>query len=323
MSKPSVFVTRRWPSASEEAMDAEFDVTRNKDDDQLPAEALSAAMRTHDALAVTVTDPMDGATIEAGAGGRCRVVANFGVGVNHIDHAAAARHGLLVTNTPGVLTDATADIAVTLMLMAARRAGEGERELRQGGWTGWRPTHLMGRQLTGRTLGIIGMGRIGQATARRAALGFGMDIVFYNRSVVADCGPFSAEQMPTVEAVCAASDIVSLHCPGGEETRHILGREALAAMGPHGILINTARGDVVDEAALADALENGDIGGAGLDVFQNEPDINPRLLAAPNTVLLPHLGSATVETRNAMGMMVCENLKAFFSEEAVPNPVNP
>ncbi len=322
MTKPSVFITRRWPAASEAAMHEAFDVTMNDADEQLSAEAIAEAMLSHDAIAPTVTDPVGETTIESGAGGKCRIIANFGVGVNHIDSKAASRHGMIITNTPGVLTDATADIALTLMLMTMRRAGEGERELRAGEWSGWRPTHLLGQQMTGKTLGIIGMGRIGKATARRAALGFGMKIVFYNRSTVNDCGDFEGEQLPTVEAVCQHADLVSLHCPGGEETRHILGEKALAAMPSHGIVINTARGDVVDEEALADALHGGHIGGAGLDVFQGEPVINPRLMNAPNVVLLPHLGSATTETRNAMGMTVCENLKAFFAGKDVPNPVH-
>ena len=206
------------------------------------------------------------------------------------------------------------------MLMTMRRAGEGEREVRADGWTGWRPTHLLGQQMTGKTLGIIGMGRINQATAARAALGFGMKVVFYNRSQVADCEPFDAEQLETVADVCAAADIVSLHCPGGASNAYSRA-EALAAMKPTDVVINTARGDVVDEEALYDALEEGRIGGAGLDVFQGEPVINPRLQGAPNTVLLPHLGSATVETRNAMGMTVVDNLKAFFAGKDLPNPV--
>lgn len=321
MTRPSVFITRRWPADAEAAMLADFDVTLNEGDEQLNAAAIAQAMREHDAIAPTVTDPIGAETLAAGAGGKCKIIANFGVGVNHIDIAAAKGQGLTVTNTPGVLTDATADIALTLMLMTMRRAGEGEREVRAGAWHGWRPTHLLGQQMTGKTLGIIGMGRIGKATAHRAALGFGMKIVFYNRSPVVDLGAFDAEQCASVEAVCRRADIVSLHCPGGDATRHILGAAALAAMQPHAVVINTARGDVVDEEALAAALFDGRIGGAGLDVFQGEPRINPRLMDAPNTVLLPHLGSATTETRTAMGMKTHENLTAFFGGKPVPNPV--
>jgi hydroxypyruvate reductase len=281
---------------------------------------LIEGVKTHDAIAVTVTDKIDADVIAAAAEGQCQIIANFGVGVNHIDLAAAAKHGLPVANTPGVLTDATADIAMTLMLMACRRAAEGEREIRNNAWSGWRPTHLLGMDFSGKTVGIIGMGRIGKAVARRCALGFGMKVMFYNRSKVTDCEDINAVQLDKVEEVCAKADIVSLHCPGGDETRHILSASALAAMPSHGLVINTARGDVIDEDALAKALHDGQIGGAGLDVFQGEPVINPSLLSAPNTVFLPHLGSATIETRNAMGMMVVENLKAHFAGEKLPNP---
>jgi lactate dehydrogenase-like 2-hydroxyacid dehydrogenase len=320
MSNPKVLQTRRWPQAAEQALNALFDVTVDAEDRPLSREALIEGVKTHDAIAVTVTDKIDAEVIAAAAEGQCQIIANFGVGVNHIDLAAAAKHGLPVANTPGVLTDATADIAMTLMLMACRRAAEGEREIRNNAWSGWRPTHLLGMDFSGKTVGIIGMGRIGKAVARRCALGFGMKVVFYNRSKVTDCGDINAVQLETVEEVCAKADIVSLHCPGGDETRHILSASALAAMPSHGLVINTARGDVIDEDALAKALHDGQIGGAGLDVFQGEPMINPSLLSAPNTVFLPHLGSATIETRNAMGMMVVENLKAHFAGEKLPNP---
>jgi len=320
MSNPKVLQTRRWPQAAEQVLNALFDVTVDAEDRPLSREALIEGVKTHDAIAVTVTDKIDADVIAAAAEGQCQIIANFGVGVNHIDLAAAASHGLPVANTPGVLTDATADIAMTLMLMACRRAAEGEREIRNNAWSGWRPTHLLGMDFSGKTVGIIGMGRIGKAVARRCALGFGMKVVFYNRSKVTDCEDINAVQLDTVEEVCAKADIVSLHCPGGDETRHILSASALAAMPSHGLVINTARGDVIDEDALAKALHDGQIGGAGLDVFQGEPVINPSLLSAPNTVFLPHLGSATIETRNAMGMMVVENLKAHFAGEKLPNP---
>ena len=320
MTKPKILQSRRWPEAAENALNDAFDVTVDPQDRPLTKDQMIAAIKTHDAIAVTVTDQVDADVIAAGADGNCQMIANFGVGVNHIDLAAATQHNLPVSNTPGVLTDATADIAMTLMLMCARRAGEGERELRAGGWTGWRPTHLLGMDFSGKTIGIIGMGRIGKAVARRCAHGFGMKVVFYNRSTVTDCDDMDATQLPTVEEVCAAADIISLHCPGGDETRHIMSRAAIAAMPEHGFVINTARGDVIDEAALAEALTAGQIGGAGLDVFQGEPQINPAIMAAPNTVLLPHMGSGTVETRNAMGMMVVENLKAHFAGKLLPNP---
>lgn len=317
--KLSVFVTRRWPQAAEDALADHFDVTFNEDDVPMSRDALMDGFASHDIAAPTVSDSIDADIIAAGAAGRCRLIANYGVGVNHIDLAAASASGMPVTNTPGVLTDATADIAMTLMLMLCRRAGEGERELRAGDWTGWRPTHLVGRALSGKTLGIIGMGRIGRAVAHRAYFGFGMDVVFQNRSPVDDGAGVGARQLADVAAVCAASDFVSLHCAATPQTANIMNADAIAAMRPGGYLINTARGDVVDETALARALHSGAIGGAGLDVFQGEPAINPDLLSAPNTVLLPHLGSATEETRVAMGMKVLENALAFAGGETLPD----
>ena len=321
MTRPSIFVTRRWPAPAEEALSAHFDVTFNDDDRPLSKGDLMAGFASHDIAAPTVSDVIDADVVNAGGEGRCRMIANYGVGVNHIDLAAAAAQGMAVSNTPGVLTDATADLTLTLMLMLSRRAGEGERELRAGAWSGWRPTHLVGRQMTGKTLGIIGMGRIGQAVARRAHYGFGMEVVFQNRSTIADGAGLGARQLASVAEVCAASDYVSLHCAATPETRHILGSEAIGAMSPDAYVINTARGDVVDEAALVAALESGGIAGAGLDVFQGEPVVNPAILTAPNTVLLPHLGSATQETRVAMGMKVVENARAFAAGTALPDPV--
>ncbi len=317
--KLSIFVTRRWPQAAEAALGEHFDVTLNDGDKPLSRDALIDGFASHDIAAPTVSDKIDAEIVVAGAAGKCRLISNYGVGVNHIDLAAAAAHNIPVTNTPGVLTDATADITMTLMLMLCRRAGEGERELRAGEWTGWRPTHLVGRALSGRTLGIIGMGRIGRAVAHRAHFGFGMDVVFQNRSPIADGAGFGARQLTDVAAVCAASDFVSLHCAATTETANIMNADAIAAMRPGGYLINTARGDVVDETALAKALHDGVIGGAGLDVFQGEPQINQALLSAPNTVLLPHLGSATEETRVAMGMKVVENARAFAAGFALPD----
>ncbi len=317
--KLSIFVTRRWPQAAEAALGEHFDVTLNDGDKPLSRDALIDGFASHDIAAPTVSDTIDAEIVAAGAAGKCRLISNYGVGVNHIDLAAAAAHDIPVTNTPGVLTDATADITMTLMLMLCRRAGEGERELRAGEWTGWRPTHLVGRALSGRTLGIIGMGRIGRAVAHRAHFGFGMDVVFQNRSPIADGAGVGARQLTDVAAVCAASDFVSLHCAATAETANIMNADAIAAMRPGGYLINTARGDVVDETALAKALHDGVIGGAGLDVFQGEPQVNRALLSAPNTVLLPHLGSATKETRVAMGMKVVENARAFAAGSALPD----
>lgn len=314
-------MTRRWPNAAEEALKEYFIPTFNEGDVPLTATQMAEGFATHDALAPTVSDQITADIIAAGAAGSGRLIANFGVGVNHIDLSAAASSGLAVSNTPGVLTDATADLALTLMLMVSRRAGEGERELRAGEWQGWRPTHLMGRSLSGKTLGIIGMGRIGKAVAYRAALGFGMEIIFYNRSKVTDITDYDAKQIDDLDVLCAHSDFLSLHCAASADTFHILNEDRLQHMQAHAYVINTARGDVIDEAALVRALHDGNIGGAGLDVFQGEPDIHPDILTAPNTVLLPHLGSATVETRTAMGLKVVENVRAFFAGEPLINPV--
>lgn len=229
----------------------------------------------------------------------------------------------MVTNTPGVLTDCTADLAVSLLLAVARRTGEGERQVRAGAWEGWRPTHMIGTKVTGKTLGIIGFGRIGKAMAKRCHFGSDMDVVFYNRSRIAskEAKRLGARQLDTIEDVLKAADFVSLHCPGGGENRHLIGAGRLAAMKPGACLINTARGDVIDEAALIDALERGVIRGAGLDVYEAEPQVPVRLRTLENVVLLPHLGSATEETRTAMGMKVVDNLSAFFAGREPPDRV--
>ncbi|WP_345793947.1 D-glycerate dehydrogenase [Thauera sp. JM12B12] len=323
MPRPRILVTRRWPDAVERRLCALFDTTLNADDHRLSADELRAALRAHDAVLPTVSDRLDAGVLAVEAP-RARILANYGVGYSHIDVDAARERGLVVTNTPGVLTDCTADLALTLMLMVARRAGEGERELRAGRWTGWRPTHLVGTRLSGKTLGIIGMGRIGIAVARRAQHGFGMQVVFFNRSPVAAeaLAGLQATQLEHIEDVLAQADFVSLHCPGGGANRHLIDAARLAAMKPHAFLINTARGDVVDEAALAAALQHGRLAGAGLDVFEAEPQVHPGLLALENVVLLPHLGSATRETREAMGMRVVDNLVAFFDGRRPPDQVS-
>lgn len=321
MSPPKVLLTRRWPAAVEARLQSDYDATLNPNDVPMTSAEISAALDAHDAVCVTVSDQLPAALFQAA--GRARIIGNFGVGVSHIDLDAARAAGVAVTNTPDCLTDCTADLAIALMLMLARRLGEGERELRSGNWTGWRPTHLMGRCLAGKTLGVIGMGRIGIATARRAQHGFGMKIVYHNRSAVPEdrLAGLAATRLDTVDAVIAASDVVSLHCPGGAENQHLLDAGRLAAFGPERLLVNTARGEIVDEAALAAALAAGTIGGAALDVYEREPEVHEGLLTHPSTVLLPHLGSATVETREAMGMMVLDNLDAFFAGEEPPNRV--
>ena len=309
VDKPRILVTRKWPEPVEALIAQRYDATFNDSDVALTSAQLAAAMRDFDAICPTITDPLD-ASILGVAGRRVQIIANYGAGVDHIDLAAARAAGIVVTNTPGVLTDATADIAITLMLMTTRRAGEGERELRAEQWTGWRPTHLLGTSLRGKTLGLVGFGRIAQAMAERARFGFGMNIVYFSRRPGAqeDEQRLGARFVPSLVDLVAQSDVVSLHIPGGAETRNIIDAAIFAHMAPHAILINTARGDVVDEGALIDALEAGRIGGAGLDVFAGEPHVSQRLRDAPNTVLLPHLGSATRETREAMGMRALANL---------------
>jgi gluconate 2-dehydrogenase len=246
------------------------------------------------------------------------MLANFGVGFNHIDVAAAKAAGLVVTNTPGAVTDATADIAMMLILMTARRAGEGERLVRAGQWEGWGPTQMLGMPVTGRQVGIIGMGRIGKAIARRCHAGFGMEVVFCNRSAVPDPG-VPARQVPLAEAM--AADFVVVAVPGGAATHHLIDAKALAAMRPTGILINIARGDVVAEAALVAALAEGRIAGAGLDVYEFEPQVPAALIGMENVTLLPHLGTAALEVREAMGMMAVANLVAVLDGRPPPNPV--
>jgi len=321
VERPKVLVTRRWPAEVERALQARFDVTLNASDRPLGAAELARAMDEYDVLCPTVSDRIDAEVI--GAGGRVRLFANYGVGFDHIDLAAAKARGIAVTNTPGVLTDATADIALTLLLMAARRAGEGERELRDGRWSGWRPTHLVGSALKDKVLGLVGMGRIAIATAQRAHHGFGMKIAYYGRH---ECDPavaaeLEAEFYPSLHTLLRAADFVSLHVPGGAATANLIDAEALAQMKPGAYLINTARGGIVDHDALAEALDNGRLAGAGLDVYPHEPQVPQALLGLENVVLLPHLGSANAETRVAMGMKALANVEAFARGEALPDRI--
>ncbi|MCL5776801.1 D-glycerate dehydrogenase [Limibaculum sp. FT325] len=318
MAKPRVICTRKWPARVEAELKARYDVTLNEVDVALTQDELRAAFDDYDAVCTTVTDKVDAAVMAAP--GRAKLIAQFGVGFNNIDIEAAKKASLIVTNTPGVLTDATADIALTLLLNVARRTFEGEQMLRAGEWTGWRPTQLMGVSPQGKTLGIIGMGRIGKAMAKRCFHALDMRVVFYDAFPVADAG-VPAEQLATVEEVLAASDFVSLHCPGGGENVHLINAARLAKMKKGAILVNSARGDIIDEAALVDALNSGHLGGAGLDVFEREPKITAALTKMHNVCLLPHLGSATIETREAMGMTVLANLDAFFAGRELPTRV--
>jgi lactate dehydrogenase-like 2-hydroxyacid dehydrogenase len=307
--KPRILISRRWPEAVETRLRERYDVTLNQTNTPLTVDQLRAAMGEYDALCPTVSDRVS-AEVFSAPGGRVRIIANYGAGYEHIDLEAARAAGVVVTNTPDVLTDATAELAVLLMLMTSRRAGEGERELRAGQWAGWRPTHLLGQSLAGKTLGLVGYGRIAQATALRARAAFGMTIAYHSRRRSTD--EDGAVYHDTLESLAAAADVLSLHTPGGPETHHLIDAALLRRMKPTAILINTARGSVVAEDDLAQALTDGVIAGAGLDVYQGEPKVNPALLAAPNTVLLPHLGSATLETRTAMGMRVADNLDRIF-----------
>jgi lactate dehydrogenase-like 2-hydroxyacid dehydrogenase len=314
MSKPKVIVTRRWHPEVEAVLSDRFDTVLNEDDHSMSVQELQDALRNADAVLPTVCDKVS-AEVLGTDNIRAKILGSNGVGFNHIDLDAAKAAGLTVTNTPEVLTDCTADLAMTLLLSVARRAGEGERHLRNGEWTGWRPTHMMGTSVTGKTLGLIGMGRIARAVAARAAHGFNMKIIFHDPFPprAEDIADLNATPCNSPEEVYAQADFVSLHCPGGKETYHLISTEAFKAMKPGAFVINSARGDVIDETALVAALKDGEIAGAGLDVFEKEPAVSPALAAMENVVLLPHLGSATQETRKAMGMRVVENLEAFFA----------
>lgn len=313
-----LLVTRRLPEAAMAFAAQRFDTTFREEDRGLTPEEAGQALRDFDAVLPTLGDGFTAAAFQSGPV-RARILANFGVGVNHIDVAAAKAAGVLVTNTPGAVTDATADIAVMLILMACRRAGEGERMLRAGRWTGWAPTQMLGTHVTGLTLGVVGMGRIGQAVARRCHHGFGMPVLFHNRSPRTVDLP--ARQVPTLLDLMREADVVVVAVPGGAGTRGLVGSQEIAAMKPGAVLVNIARGDVVDEEALIAALEGGGIAGAGLDVYAREPEVPDRLRALENVVLLPHLGTATLSVREAMGRMALDNLVAFSEGRELPNPV--
>ena len=337
MTRPVVTVTRRLPPAVESRLKASFDARLNDTDVPLAAAALSHALATSDALISTLGDPLNAAVLHAATlptavlhaatlpgsyAVRTKCIAHFGVGYDNIDIAVARELGITVTNTPGVLTDDTADLAMLLMLATARRAGEGERELRAGHWSGWRPTHLLGTRVSGKTLGIVGFGRIGRALAARARDGFGMRVLAWSRSLTEkEATDAGVTHCASLEALLETSDFVSVHVPSTHHTRHLINAERLSRMRPGAFLINTARGDVVDEIALVTALRAHLIAGAGLDVFEGEPAVRPELAEFPNVVLLPHIGSATLETRTAMGMLAVDNLEAFFAGRDVPNPV--
>jgi lactate dehydrogenase-like 2-hydroxyacid dehydrogenase len=313
MAKPKILVSRRWPAAVEAKLADRFNVVLNKTDVALTPAEFRQAFADFDAVLPTVTDKIGADAMELSKP-RTKLLANYGVGFTHIDMPSANAHGMVVTNTP----------AMTLMLMAARRAGEGEREVRKGGWTGWRPTHLVGTKVSGKTLGIVGFGRIGQEMARRAHHGFGMNIIVHNRSrISADVlAQFNAIQADDLDDLLPRCDFVSLHCPGGAENKHLINARRLDLMRPGAFLINTARGEVINECDLVQALAFETIGGAALDVFDNEPNIAPCLRDSDHLVMLPHLGSATAETREAMGFRVLANVEAFFDGQLLPDRVN-
>lgn len=320
--RPRVIITRKIPLACEEEAARLFDATINRDDVPLSPAQLQDALRSADALLPTVTDKVTAEVLGAEPL-RAKIIANFGVGFNNIDINAAKARGLTVSNTPDVLTDDTADIGMTLLLMVARRAAEGDRHVRNRAWTGWRPTHMLGARVTGKTLGLVGFGRIARAVAQRAHHGFGMKVIFHDPfpPKPEEARALGAEPRDSIDAVLAQSDFVSLHCPATPETRHLINSTRLGQMQKHAFLINTARGDVVDETALVAALKAGTIAGAGLDVYEKEPQVSPELLTMENVTLLPHLGSATLETRVAMGMRAIENLNLFFAGQPVRDRV--
>jgi len=321
--RPVVALTRRLPGGVERALAERFDLRLRESDDPPGADEYARWLREADGMLCAVTDSLPAELLEA-TPRRTRILANFGVGVNHIDLAAARRAGIAVTNTPDQLTEATADLTLGLILMTLRQLGEGERMLRAGSWRGWRPADLLGGEVHGRALGLVGFGRIGQAVARRAALGFGMPVHYVTRSrpvtpaVPAVAGVTRAESL---EAMLGAVDIVSLHVPATPDTHHLFDESRLRQMRPGAWLINTARGTIVDEVALVRVLADGHLAGAGLDVFEREPAIQPELLEQPGVVLLPHMGSATAETRAAMGWRALANLEAFFAGKPVLDPV--
>jgi lactate dehydrogenase-like 2-hydroxyacid dehydrogenase len=316
--KPEVLITRPLPGKVIAEAIVHFSLTIREDTTPMTPQECVDSLHRYDAVLPTLGDPYTTDIFDKNHAPRCRLLANFGVGYNHIDVGAAKKAGVIVTNTPGAVTDATADIALTLMLMTARRAGEGERMVRAGAWQGWHPTQLLGAHMSGKSLGVIGMGRIGKAIAKRAHHGFGMDVRFYNRSPVAAPG-VPAEQVDLHAALGA--DFVVIALPGGPATRHMIDPDALAHMLPSAFLINIARGDIVSEAALIDALTSGTIAGAGLDVYEHEPKVASALMAMENVTLLPHLGTAALEVREAMGLMAVDNLRAFFESKPLPNQV--
>ncbi len=309
--KPLVVVTRKLPDVIETRMMELFDTRLNHDDRPMSKSALIEAVAQADVLVPTVTDRID-ASVLSQAGPNLRLIANFGAGVDHIDLATARERGITVTNTPDVLTEDTADMAMALILAVPRRLAEGERLVRSGKWAGWGPTFMMGRRIWGKRLGIIGMGRIGQAVARRAR-GFGLSVHYHNRRRLHPEieQELEATYWESLDQMLARMDVISIHCPHTPATYHLLSARRLQLLQPHAYVVNTARGEVIDENALTRMLQKGELAGAGLDVFEHEPAINQKLLDLDNVVLLPHMGSATLEARIDMGEKVLINIKTF------------
>jgi glyoxylate reductase len=319
--KPKVIVTRKLPDPVETRMRELFDTELNLTDEPMDRDALIKALQRAEVLAPTITDRID-AEIIAAAGDQLKLIANFGAGVDHIDVAAATARGITVTNTPGVLTEDTADLTLSLILAVARRVVEGANVIQAGTFTGWSPTWMMGRRIYGKRLGIIGMGRIGQAVARRAKA-FGLQIHYHNRKPVSPriAQELEATYWDSLDQMLARMDIISVNCPHTPATYHLLSARRLKLLQPHAVIVNTARGEIIDEDALADLLANRQIAGAGLDVFEHEPHINPKLLKLPNAVLLPHMSSATIEGRIDMGEKVIINIRTFMDGHRPPDRV--
>ncbi|MEX5727563.1 lactate dehydrogenase-like 2-hydroxyacid dehydrogenase [Rhodovulum iodosum] len=314
-----ILITRPLPERVMEAAYALGDIELRESTAPMKPGEMRAALAIFDAVLPTLGDMFSAEVFAEVPHPRAKLLANFGVGYNHIDVEAARAVGVAVTNTPGAVTDATADIALTLILMSCRRAGEGERLVRAGKWTGWHPIQMLGQHVTAKTVGIIGMGRIGQAVARRCHHGFGMEVVAFNRSPIETDLP--VRQVATLADLAAAADVAVVAVPGGPETRHLIGAEFFAAMKPSAHIVNIARGDVVDEVALVAALQTGQIAGAGLDVYEFEPKVPQALMRMDNVTLLPHLGTAALEVREAMGMMAVDNIRAHLAGETLPNVV--
>jgi glyoxylate reductase len=319
--RPLVIVTRKLPDVIETRMMELFETRLNHDDVALDREQMAAAMGEADVLVPTVTDRID-AELLARSGPQLKLIASFGTGVDHIDLGAARARGLTVTNTPGVLTEDTADMTMALILSVARRLAEGERLVRGGQWTGWSPTGMLGARLGGKRLGIIGMGRIGQAVARRARA-FGLSVHYHNRNRVHPEveAELDATFWPSLDQMLSRMDIVSVNCPRTPATFHLLSARRLKLLRRDALIVNTSRGEVIDETALAQMLKQGELAGAGLDVFEREPNVNPKLLKLPNVVLLPHMGSATLEGRIDMGQKVIVNIRSFVDGHVPPDRV--